>query len=112
MKAALMKLARGHAAGTAGNLVAQRDGGDKIAPGNRNNPGQRKRGGHRWATHMNDRFVVRVVEFQCLRKSPVREGRGCDADLVSGPEHSACPRWREGDRRGAGGPSKGRFRTG
>ena len=76
VKSAPMKLSCGHAADATGHLVGDRDGQNQITSGNRPRLGECERRGDGRTAHVNDRLVVRIVEFERLRQRRIRERRG------------------------------------
>src|SRR3954451_16177769 len=64
VKSAPMKLSCGHAADATGHLVGDRDGQNQIASGDWSRFGECERRGDGGTAHVNDRLVVRVVEFE------------------------------------------------
>jgi len=111
MESALVKLSGRDAAGAAGDLVADGDGCDQIAPCDAPRVRQCERGRHGRAAHVHDRLVVRVVVLERLRERAVRKRRHRHVQSVARAENATRAGRRHRDGRVANRSAERRLRS-
>ena len=99
MESALVKFARRHAADAAGDLVANSDSSNQGTSGHTRVFRKRQSRSHGGAAHVDNRFVVRIVVFERLRKSTVRKRSRGHSYWIAESENAA---WTGGRHRYGG----------
>ena len=116
MEAAAVELPRRHAADAAGDLVADGDRGDEVAAAEPAGLAQSEGGGDGRAAHMDDGFVMGVVELEGLGQRPIGQSRAAGRCPVAAAQDSAGPARVQGQHRLAhraaeGGPEPGQHQA-
>ena len=94
-----VELPRRHAADAAGDFIADGDRGDEIAAAEAAGLGQREGGSDGRAAHMDDGFVMGIVELESLRQRAIGQGRAAGRCPVAAAQDLAGPARVQGQHR-------------